>query len=169
MSLPPAAAKISYEKLAIERLLLELADLPDLQIYRGQALGNRFSPPEWQLRPAQGFQFGDLRFEAPTATIVIEFESAGGITNLVKYWPLLTARPLSKRLVLLHLFQIASSGDYIAHRRLWQFLLERMQDDLRQRGPAYVANWEAQLLTYHKGGFATEAATLIRTIRTASA
>ena len=49
------------------------------------------------------FQFGDLRIETGTATIVVEAESAGGVTNLAKYRPFLAARP-AKRLVLGHLF-----------------------------------------------------------------
>ena len=64
-------------------------------------------------------------WETPVATVVVEVESAGGVGNLVKHWPLLTAKPRRKRLAILHVFQLNSDADYIAHRRLWQFLVER--------------------------------------------
>ena len=41
---------------------------------------------------------------APTLRRVRALESAGGVTNLVKYWPLLESKPLRKRFVLAHVF-----------------------------------------------------------------
>jgi hypothetical protein len=47
---------------------------------------------------------------------VIEVESGGGLTNLVKYWPMPGAELGDKRFVLADLFMISSESDYIAHR-----------------------------------------------------
>ncbi len=51
--------------------------------------GNRFGVPGWELLPLQQFQYGDFRIELPATTVTVETESAGGVGNLVKYWPLL--------------------------------------------------------------------------------
>lgn len=66
-----------------------LSDLPDLTYITGMGAGNRLPLDGWDLVGNQRFQFGDLRIETPTTTILIEAESAGGVTNLVKYWPYL--------------------------------------------------------------------------------
>ncbi len=80
--------------------------------------------------------------------MAVEFESAGGLTNLVKYWPLLARSPQPKQFVLAHVFRIASANDYIAHRRLWDFLVERMRDDLEEHGVPWGVGWEARAFTY---------------------
>jgi hypothetical protein len=59
-------------------------------------------------------------------------------------------------------FQIASAGDYIAHRRLWGFLVERMREDLERRGIRYPDAWEAHIFIYRRGEEAVEAAKLLR-------
>lgn len=104
--------------------------------------------PGWDLPTNQRFQFGDLRIESDDATVVVEFESAGGVTNLVKYWPLLLKREQPKRFVLAHVFRIASANDYIAHRHLWEFVIERMREDLEARGIPWGKGWEARAFTY---------------------
>jgi hypothetical protein len=48
---------------------------------------------------------------------------------------------------IINVFRITSPGDYIAHRRLWGFLVERMRDNLERRGIAYPDAWEAYLFT----------------------
>ena len=68
--------------------------------------------------------------------MVVEVESGGGLTNLVKYWPLAAER--SKPLLLVHVFALQSDGDYLSHRLLWEFLYSRMA------GPGFHA-W---LFTY---------------------
>jgi hypothetical protein len=113
-------ARTSYERIAVDSLVQALTGLPEAQLYRGQGRGNRFAVTGWEMTKNQQFQFGDLRVETPRATIVVEFESAGTVTNLVKYWPLLTANRLAKRFVIVHVFQLGSEADYIAHRRLWE-------------------------------------------------
>jgi hypothetical protein len=83
--------------------------------------------------------------------LLVEAESAGGVGNLVKYWPLLRSGTLAKRLVVLHVYMLASDADYIAHRKLWSFLVGRMTEDLAANGIGRPEKWDAQLLTYRKG------------------
>lgn len=97
---------------------------------------------------------------------MVEVESAGGVGNLVKYWPLLTAKPLPKRLAIFHVSRVNSDADYIAHQRLWEFLVERMREDLEPRGVRWHEEWEAQIFTYRAGEPPTEAARALRTLVT---
>lgn len=139
----------SYEREAIDYLAAVAKGFPQAKVYRGQGAANRFDVPGWNLPVLQRFQFGDFRLETPGEIIIVETESAGGVTNLVKYWPFLASGAVEKRLILLHLFQVASEGDYIAHRRLWGYLVERMKEDLQMRcGVLYGQHWEAHLFTY---------------------
>jgi hypothetical protein len=127
------AQRASVERVALEWLESQL-DLVGIDLGHGMGLANRFQIPSWELPVLQHFQFGDLRIEGEHATVVIELESAGGLTNLVKYWPLLAEGRHTKRFALAHLFRITSDGDYAAHRRLWLYLVERMSEDLQARG-----------------------------------
>jgi hypothetical protein len=79
--------------------------------------------------------------------VVVEVESAGGLTNLVKYWPLMPALLAKKRFFLVHLFHLNSEADYIAHRKLWDFVVKVMQADLDKLGFDW-GRWEAQMYTY---------------------
>jgi hypothetical protein len=141
-------SRISHERLLLDVLSESLNDLPDAEIYSGLKPENRFGLAGWELALIQRFQFGDLRVELPQCTVVIEVESAGGVGNLVKYWPLLAEASLSKRFVLVHIFRLASQGDYVAHRRLWAFLVERMREDLATSGCRWPEHWEARAFTY---------------------
>ena len=145
-------SRISHEKLALARLQEELSQLPDVYTYSGQGAGNRFGIPSWALPLTRQFQFGDLRIESPNATIIVEAESAGGVNNLAKYWPYLLAYESGKRFVLIHLFLVGSEGDYLSHRMLWEFLVERMREDLKvRRGLCWPDHWEAAMFTYRSG------------------
>lgn len=139
---------MSFERLAINRLRDSLSDLTELSFSQGMAITNRFAVDAWELPVLQHFQFGDLRIETPKVTVVIEVESAGGITNVVKYWPLLGAGVPRKRFVLIHLFRITTPGDYQAHRRLWEYVVERMREDLQRRGVRWPEHWEAHMQSY---------------------
>ena len=83
------------------------------------------------------FQFGDLRVDTGTHHIVVEAESAGGVTNLAKYWYYLADRTLSKGIVkpiiLLHLFRQVSASDYGSHLALWDFLWNEMRKTVGDR------------------------------------
>lgn len=139
---------VSHEKLVLDSLAGALGSLPGVALHRGLGASNRFVVNGWQLEPRQAFQFGDLRLEAPDLDLVVETESGGGITNLAKYWPLLAAkRP--QRFVLVHLFQILSRSDYISHLALWDWLIERMREDLERRcGVLWPRDWEARRFVY---------------------
>jgi hypothetical protein len=76
------------------------------------------------------FQFGDLRVNTPNRHIIVEVESAGGVTNLVKYWYCLEERHIAKPIHLLHIFAQASENDYIRHLHLWDSLAVKMSNDL---------------------------------------
>jgi len=129
---------------------------------RGQGAANKFAVNGWELLPLQQFQYGDLRIELADTTLIVETESAGGITNLVKYWPLLRSGTLAKRLVILHVYMLSSNADYIAHRKLWSFLVDRMTEDLAANGIGRPEGWDAQLITYHVGGSVGEVTDLLR-------
>ena len=145
------ARRVSHEAAVLDILTESLADIPGAIFIRGQGRDNRFGIDGWALSPLQLFQFGDLRIELPSATLVVEAESAGGVGNLAKYWPLLRSGALQKRMVLAHLFMLGSDGDYIAHRKLWEFLVECMTHDLQQVGVVRAEHWDARLFTYRRG------------------
>jgi len=97
--------------------------------FKGQSANNRIS-----IDGKVYFQFGDLRVETPTHHVIIEAESAGGITNLAKYWYCLTnenlCKQIEKPIILLHIFRQVSEMDYASHLALWDFLRDEMQNVL---------------------------------------
>lgn len=108
-----------------------------LSCYRGYGASNRFDPG-FGLVGQQRFQYGDLRVELADRVVVVEVESGGGATNLMKYWPLVTH--LDRPHLLLHGFGQASRSDYISHLRLWDFLWAKMRDELwRSPNPSLFA------------------------------
>jgi len=139
--------RINHERLAIDVISARIQEVSNIKGIFGQSSGNRFSVLDWNLPPLQSFQFGDLRYELPDRTVVIEIESAGGVTNLVKYWPYLREKP-GKFFILLHVFHIQSSGDYMAHRKLWDFTVDRMREDLKNQGIEWAKDWVAFLKCY---------------------
>jgi hypothetical protein len=140
--------RVSQEGLILAKLRDALGDVPGATFSTGMGGANRFPLAGWDLVGMQQFQFGDLRIETPTTTVVVEAESAGGVTNLAKYWPLLEAGH-PRRFVLAHLFQVSSQGDYVSHIRLWAYLVERMRADLAERaGLNWPESWEARLFRY---------------------
>jgi hypothetical protein len=142
------ATRVSHEALILAKLRDALADLPRVTYATGMGAANRFPLQGWNLVGSQQFQFGDLRIETPTTTIVVEAESGGGVTNLTKYWPFLEARP-EKRFVLAHLYQVLSANDYVSHVRLWEYLVARMRADLTARcGVGWPERWEARVFRY---------------------
>jgi hypothetical protein len=152
---------VSYEAELLTALQASIADLGVAGVH-GQGAANRFQPNGWDLSPSQQFQYGDLRIELAAATVIVEAESAGGVGNLVKYWPLLRSGTLAKRLVVLHVYMLSSDADYIAHRELWSFLVDRMTEDLMANGVGRPERWDAQLRTYYKGGSLGEVTALLR-------
>ena len=94
---------------------------------RGYGAANRFDPG-FDLIGQQRFQFGDLRMTLEDRIVVVEVESGGGLTNLVKYWPL--AETKSPPVLLIHAFGQGSANDYLSHLRLWDFTWAKMREQL---------------------------------------
>ena len=141
-------ARVSWEQLAIKELRDAIGDRVSIEPASGMGGLNRRAPDSWELKVMQQFQFGDLRYETERRRVVVEVESGGGLTNLVKYWPMLGAELSDRPFALAHLFRVSSESDYIAHRRLWDFLVDRMRRDLDQRGCKWDQDWHAQIFTY---------------------
>ena len=139
---------MSWEQLAITDLRAAIGGRTNVEPVSGMGALNRVSPAPWELKVMQQFQFGDLRYERKDVRVVVEVESGGGLTNLVKYWPMLGAELSDRRFVLAHLFKINSASDYVAHRRLWEFLVERMRTHLDTRGCRWGSDWTAEIFTY---------------------
>jgi hypothetical protein len=158
---PEPARRISHEGALLALLRDAVADL-GVACISGQGGSNRFGIDGWGLSGSRQFQFGDLRIELPRTTVLVEAESAGGVTNLVKYWPLLRSRASEKRLVLIHLFMLGSEGDYVAHRKLWSYLVDRMAIDLNAAGICRPDDWDAHLFTYRKGDPPDEVTAFLR-------
>ena len=105
-----------------------VADRHGHRVFRGQSRENRI-----HLGGNLSFQFGDLRVDLPTLHVVIEAESAGGVTNLTKYRYAIEVGLITRPVELMHLFRRQSVSDYGSHLRLWDFLWERMSMALAGR------------------------------------
>ncbi|NNJ12577.1 hypothetical protein EKD04_019815 [Chloroflexales bacterium ZM16-3] len=126
-----------YERLAI-------AQFAQIAITRGLKPVTRFrADNQLKLPDGQHFQFGDLRVTKGTCHVIVEVESAGGVTNLVKYWYILQKLRAEERVVLLHVFRQTSTGDYGSHMQLWDFLAARMRADLGDRFDAEQYTYRA--------------------------
>jgi len=123
------------EKQALVRFK-EVAHLYSRLVYDGQGSNNRIAP-----FGRSYFQFGDLRVDLPQRHIVVEVESAGGVTNLVKFWYCLEEGFISRPLTLFHVFAQASENDYIRHLHLWDSIKNKMSE-------ALDGKFTAQLYTY---------------------
>lgn len=129
---------ISHERIALEgfeQAAMALGFTPT----RGQGIGNRIP-----INGAVYYQHGDLRVELPDATVIVEVESSGGVTNLAKYWECFEAGRLAKPIRLLHLFRRKSPNDYASHLQVWRFLATKMTQALGDR-------FTAQLMPYSDG------------------
>jgi len=109
------------------RDFIKIAEENENNYVTGQGNNNRI-----MLEGNLYFQFGDLRVVTSSSHVVIEVESAGGVTNLVKYWYCLKKGkiPNPNRIVLLHIFNTSSESDYGSHLLLWNYLWEMMKKDL---------------------------------------
>jgi hypothetical protein len=90
---------MSWEARAIAELREALGDRVSIEPTSGMGELNRIAPESWELTIMQRFQFGDLRYETERVRVIVEIESGGGLTNLVKYWPMLSAELKDKRFV----------------------------------------------------------------------
>lgn len=140
--------RTSFEAQALAALRAAIGDRVTIEPSSGMSSLNRIAPESWELKVMQRFQFGDLRYETGRTRVILEAESGGGLTNLVKYWPMLGAELTDKRFVLAHLFMVSSESDYIAHRKLWDYVVDRMRRDLDHRGCRWDHDWHARMFTY---------------------
>jgi len=115
-------ANIEQEML---REFIKIAKEHEYPLVLGQGSDNRI-----KLEGNLYFQFGDLRVDTPSSHVVIEVETAGGVTNLVKYWYCFKKRIITKPIVLLHIFKTSSKSDYGSHLLLWDYLWSSMNNDL---------------------------------------
>lgn len=107
------------------------------------ATGGQSAPNRIVIQGNLYFQFGDLRVDLDGRHIVIEVESAGGVTNLAKYWYCLQSRLVPKKIDLLHLFLQSAPGDYGSHMAIWDLLTE----EIVKRFPR---NFSARRFTYRR-------------------
>lgn len=88
------------------------------------------------------FQFGDLLVNTSSQHVVVEAETAGGVTNLVKYWYCIqkgsTNHAITKPVKLLHVFKTNSKNDYGSHLLLWKELWSKMKGELNGQLDATV-------------------------------
>ena len=112
-----------------------IANEMGLEVFSGQRRGNRLA-----LSGKNYFQFGDLRVETDNRIVLVEAESAGGVTNLTKYWYWIgrvANQDLMKPVALIHIFRQNSARDYAAHLELWDFLAQQASKDLGAKFTAY--------------------------------
>jgi hypothetical protein len=124
---PLTTNRVKRAEVVLSAFKAEL-DRRGLPYASGQTLGNRLG-----LKKGIYFEFGDLRVDTPSRHIVIEVESAGGITNLLKYWFCLEKKKITRPLVLLHLFGMSSANDYASHLILWRHFARVMTTKFRGR------------------------------------
>ena len=130
------------------REFIKIAKKQGYEPISGQGINNRMV-----LEGNLYFQLGDLRVDTSSHHVIIEVETAGGVTNLVKYWYCLQrqnqiiSKPISKPIVLLHIFKTSSPNDYGSHLLLWDYLWPRMANDLGDRMQArkFKVGWVNEL------------------------
>lgn len=128
-------SRVNYEMLALEPFE-DILRKHGIQGFTKQVKENRI--------PLSGntyFQFGDLRVETDNEHLVIEVESAGGVTNLTKYWYALDKGLIKKPVTLMHIFKQNSDNDFDSHLQLWEFISQQMKVSLGIK-------FKSQLFTY---------------------
>jgi hypothetical protein len=112
----------------LEEIISSNETSKDLKIYKGQRKDNILYLKE--SRSKSGFEFGDLRVEFKNSRIIMEIDTAGGVTNLMKYFYILdnpdkfksSQIVISKPTRMLHIFVRKNANDYKAHEILWEYL-----------------------------------------------
>ncbi len=122
-------ARRNLEGPAVAPFELEATRL-GLTTYSGMGANNKIN-----LTGQVGFQFGDLRVDAGKRWVIIEVESAGGVTNLAKYWYMLDNLwdEIGKPIRLFHIFKANSPNDYMSHLVTWDHLAMHMIESTRGR------------------------------------
>lgn len=95
---------------------------------RGQKADNRII-----LERNVSYQFGDLRFSSGGRHLVVEVESAGGVTNLAKYWYCLREGLITGKLFLFHVFWQETPDSYRSHMLVWDLLRMEMEKEFPEQ------------------------------------
>ncbi len=109
---------------------VDLAETSGFPYFTGQGMENRLVFGENDIA---WIEYGDLRVVAPGRVLIVEPESAGGLTNLVKFWKFIEDGTIDQPLTLFHLFRCDTEISYISHRLLWEHVLPKMQRELGDR------------------------------------
>lgn len=99
--------------------------------FRGEK-ENRFDPG-FGLTGNRRYQYGDLRVNQDDRIVIVEVESGGGLTNLLKYWPHI--EHFASPVLLLHVFGTGTPGNYASHIRLWEFTWQRIRSLIWSENP----------------------------------
>lgn len=121
-----------------------------VKVYKEQKKENRVYLNEGNHKSY--FEFGDMRLEFKKSRIIIEVDTAGGVTNLVKYFFMLESPKefdfgkieQEKDTRLLHIFVCKSENDYLAHRKLWEYLYNNMKLKLKDM------HFEAEIILWNE-------------------
>ncbi len=109
----------------------------EVKCYSGQIEENRVYIKK-ETNPRTYFEFGDLRLEFEKSRIIVEVDTAGGVTNLAKYFFMLNEKEKEfdfkeidpdKSTYLLHIFVCNTNNDYLAHRKLWSYIQSKLIAD----------------------------------------
>jgi len=112
----------------VKDLVKQIKDLMEMycdktKIYSGLKRENRI----YINNPYSYFEFGDVRCETESYYIIVEIESAGDITNLVKFWYCIEQELIKnpKPIILFHFYKQNSPNDYKSRLELWNFLYNK--------------------------------------------
>lgn len=100
----------------MRRKIYAVADRLKLKCYSGKGNDNIIGAN------TNAFQFGDLRVMTNKAIIVVEVESAGGVTNFIKYCYLIEKKAIADKLILLHVYYRDGKTGYASHLELWDYV-----------------------------------------------
>lgn len=113
--------------------------------YDGQGKDNRI-----EVNDKVSFQFGDLRIDTDKYHIIVEVESSGGITNLVKYWYAIEKGKIKKTVILIHIYKKQSKNDYASHEELWDFIKEKLNNKIIAKKFNYSDKHDKSALDFFK-------------------
>jgi predicted RNase H-like nuclease len=94
---------------------------------------------------------GDLRLETAQATAIVEVDGAGGLEHFARHWPELREAGRSRRYLLLHLLEARPGIESATRDATWDFLVERMEEDLARQGTKRPRHWDAARLAFGHG------------------
>jgi hypothetical protein len=115
----------------------DIAERNGLPLHVGQTKENRIA-----LKNGGQLEYGDLRVSMAGKEIIVEVETAGGLTNLMKYMYCLKHGDIDGPIFLLHLYSQNSSGDHKAHVTMWKFFRTLIRAELKDRFDARLFRFD---------------------------